>query len=362
MLKEIGKIRENWPQIRTWIAPEQAERPLLRFVNYFIEHGCNLQCPYCKVAKQKIPVMCDSDRQESFRRLGRISSDKTILSIVGGEPTLRPEFLTRVISDATEAGFNVNITTNGYGLNRMLIENLSKIEGLQQQRLRQIALSVDCERPKNDLPRALDILSMVKEQGILPVVNTVIGSQTSIRDFKRHTDEVINHGFFIVPQIISPEITGGTFSSAGFDEIPTKQQIMEFMSYLLWKKYTTGRVATSFGYLWAVTKLLWSEDGRPGIWHCLPNFRDHHKRGRGHIAMDSDGYIGPCQEFPRQLNILEIDPEELSIEFLDTRFKKTTQQCRGCFHNCYINEDELRGGRSAVGEITTVLAMARVVR
>lgn len=362
MREEIGKIKENWPQIRTWIAPEKTENPSLRFINYFIEHGCNLRCLYCNVVNQTVPIMSDSDRWESFKRLRKVSGNNTILSIVGGEPTRQPEFLVRVISDAVRAGFYVNITTNGFGLSRSLIEELSRIRGSHQQYLRQIALSVDCEGPKSNLTKALGTLEIVKEQSILPVANTVIGNQTSIIEFKKHADEFINHRFFVVPQIISPEVAGGAFSAASLDEIPTKQQIRELMPYLIWKKLTTGQIAASFGYLWAVTKLLWSEDGRPDIWHCLPNFRDFHKRGRGHIAMDSDGFIGPCQEFPRQLDLLRIDPEELSIAFLDRQFRTVTQKCSGCFHNCYINEDELRGPRSAAGELSTALAMAKVVR
>lgn len=362
MFTEVKRIRENWPQIKALIAPEEAERSSIRFVNFCIDHRCNLGCVYCKVAKQNIPPMEEIERPEAFRRLKGICSDEAVLSIVGGEPSRRPAFLVRVITDATNAGFYVNLTTNGFKVDKNLIENLGEIRGPNGQYLRQIAISVDTDGPKNDLPKALGILSMVKEQGIWPVVNTVISAHTDINSFRKLADEVINHGFFIVPQIVSPEIKGGAFSSADFDEIPTKRQIREFMPYLLKKKYTTGQVITSFGYLWAVTKLLWSEDGRPGIWHCLPNFRGYHKRGRGYIAMDSDGYIGPCQEFPRQFNILETNLEELSIELLDALFRKITQQCRGCYHNCYISEDELRGPRSAVGEVTTALAMAKVIK
>lgn len=127
MLAEFKKLRDNWPHLKAWVAPEEAERSQLRFINYFIEHTCNLRCSYCKVALQNIRVMNDTERQVAFGRLRLVSSDKTVLSIVGGEPTRRPEFLTRVISEATEAGFYVNLTTNGYKLDKSLIGQLGKI-------------------------------------------------------------------------------------------------------------------------------------------------------------------------------------------------------------------------------------------
>lgn len=362
MLKEFAELRRHSDDIRALIAPEAQKKQSLRFLNFFMSHECNLHCTYCRVVDQKVPRMSDDARSELFSKLKPLTNKKTVMSGVGGEPTKEPDFLLKVVSDALGAGFFVNITTNGFRLDKSLLGELGSLRGPQQQYLRQIALSVDAEGPKSNLNKALDILYMIRDQQILPVVNTVIGRRTKMPDFKRHTDEIVKNGFFIVPQIISPRVKGGAFSSAAQDEIPSKEQVRELLPYLLLKKYTTGRISVSLGYLWAVAKLLGSEEGRPHVWHCLPNFRNYRRRGRGYIAIDSDGFIGPCQEFPRELDLLRLESQKLSIAFLDKAFRAVTQECAGCFHNCYINEDELRGPRSAVGEIPTALAMAKVIK
>lgn len=366
MLKEfgngIGTIGNNWEEIKTWISPEKETDPHLRFINWFIHHGCNLDCPYCKTTKQHVPTMNDSGRKEALTRLKTLSGDRTIISLIGGEPTLNPDFLLDVVSDAVDAGFIINITTNGYRLDDDLIGKLARLKGDNKLGVRQIAISVDCQEPKKDLHQALDLLEAVRDVGIMSTINTVITNQTDPKEFRKLTNTIIKEGHFISPQIVTPKITGGSFSNASFEDQITKRQIAEIIPFLLWKKMTTGQVTATIGHLWAIAKLYWSEEGRPGLWHCVPNFRSHNQRGRGHLAMDSDGLIGPCQEFPRLINILDVDPKLLQIKFLDSLFRETTQMCRGCMYNCYINEDELRGPRSALGELPTAMAIAAALR
>lgn len=293
--------------------------------------------------------MKPDERKEALRRLRTLSSSQAMISIIGGEPTLRPDFLVDAIKDAADAGFFVSAVSNGWGLTDDLIARLSDA-GLSY-----LAVSVDSDRtsPKRNLERAIERLGAAKQYGIVPVVNSVITSETDIADFKAFAGTIIDNGIFISPLTCSPKVPGGAFSNASRDAVPSRRQLRELVPWLAMKKITTGRVASSFGYLWTLYNLHPGQDGNTESWHCSPNFRSPSKRdGRGYLSLDSDGFIGPCQEFPRRINLLDIPPEQLSLQFLDPIFTETTEQCPGCIYNCYINEEEVHGAK-ALTEVTT---------
>ncbi len=76
--------------------------------------------------------------------------------------------------------------------------------------------------------------------------------------------------------------------------------------------------------------------------------------------MDSDGYIGPCQEYPRVANTIDVPVEQLSLHLLDDMFSKVTQRCSGCTYSCYSNEEDARG-LTVIPEVTTVIQIANVL-
>lgn len=334
-----------------FIPPEK-----LRFVNWYLQHGCDLDCSYCQVPKQKVPIMDRVKRLDALTRVRQLCINEPIISIIGGEPTLRPDFLVDAIRDASEAGFFVNLVTNGWGLTPELIKRLGEA-GLQY-----LAISVDCDTDaeKSNLEKALSLHAITKEQGIIPVINTVITRQTDSKTFKHFAQNVISNGFFISPLVCSPSVPNGVFSSASVDSVPYKHQLREVVPWLARKKLITGRVTASFSYLWTMYNSGAAEDFEPELWHCSPTFRTQKgKRGRGSITLDSDGFIGPCQEFPRLVNIFNIPLEKLSLQLLDGEFNGTTQQCPGCLYNCYNMEEEL-GGAKVLAEIPTIIQIADV--
>ncbi|GEM_PF-3206536 len=328
----------------------------LRFVNWYLLHGCDLACSYCKVPKQKIQVMGRNTRKEVLRRISALCARKTLISIIGGEPTLRPDLLVEAVQDAVAEEFLVNIVTDGWGLTPDLIKRLGRAG------LHHLAISVDCHEKaeKSNLRRAIELHAVTKQEGILPVINTVITRDTDIAAFKHFSKSIIKEGIFLSPLACSPEVPNGVFSSALTTSVPVMQQLQKIVRWLIWKKMTTGLVTASFGYLLVLLRSGNSDHGKVRLWHCSPKFRSKKQRhGRGYITVDSDGFIGPCQEFPRSVNVLDIPLDDISLDLLDAKFSGITQQCPGCLHNCYVMEEEV-GGLKALAEIPMLIQMVNV--
>lgn len=349
MLKELIRYRET---IQSALRPTEE----LRFINWYLQHGCDLDCFYCRVPKQKIGVMTKDQRREALRKLRSLTSSSAMLSIIGGEPTLRPELLLEAVRDAVEIGYNVGIVTNGWGLSPDLIMQLGEA-GLSS-----MSLSVDCDSDaeKHNLRRALELHHSSKKCGIVPIINTVITRETDPQKFKEFAKCVINNGCFVAALACSPEVPQGAFSNAPLHSIPDKEQLRQIIPWLAWQKITTGRVVVTFAYLWTLFNSGTTEAENPNLWHCSPNFRaPSRKNGRGYLTLDSDGYIGSCQEYPRLLNLLDISSDKLSLQLFDEAFVQTTQKCPGCLYSCYIGEERLHG-TGALLETSTMISISNI--
>ena len=167
----------------------------LRFINFCLYHACDLDCPFCQVPKQKVKTMPPELRREAFRKLALIAAPGCKMSILGGEPTLRPDLLLEAVTDAVRAGFLPNVVTNGYALTEDLIIQLA------QAGLDHLAMSVDVEGAqgalRTDLDKALRLLRFARDRRITPVVNVLVSRQTDIGALKRFCQKVIDAKVFV---------------------------------------------------------------------------------------------------------------------------------------------------------------------
>ncbi|MBZ0317921.1 MAG: radical SAM protein [Anaerolineae bacterium] len=348
-ITEVVKHREA---IRIAISPSEK----LRYINWYLQHGCDLSCHYCQVPKQRVSVMDRSQRIAALSKLRQLSVKYPTISILGGEPTLRPQLLVEAVHDATEAGFLVNLVSNGWGLTPELITQLGEA-GLYF-----LGISVDCDSKaqKSNLEKALVHHTFTRQAGIIPVINTVITRETDVNEFKKFAKAIIDSGCFISPLACSPAVPHGVFSSASSDAVPTKEQLRQIVPWLARQKLKTGRVTGTFSYLWQLFHSGTTQAGETQLWHCSSKFRaEGSKEGRGFLTLDSDGFIGPCQEFPRLVNLLELPDEHLSLQLLDESFSGTTEKCPGCLYNCYIMEEDLKGA-AALLETPTLIRIADI--
>ena len=277
------------------------------------------------------------------------------LSIFGGEPTIEPRLLLDAVKDGADAGFFVSLVSNLYDLTPKLID------GLGTAGLKYLGISLDSNHhsDENTISRGFSLLDYAKSKGIVPVVNTVITSETDTQTFKQFTNNVLNRGFFISAVPCSPQVPMGEFSNASFSDSPTASQIKELVPWLAWKKFMTGRVTVSFTYLQWLYE--YGKSNNPQFWHCSPNFRNtSFGPGKGYLTLDSDGYIGPCQEFPHVVNLLNIPSQNLSLKALNLPFSEVTQKCPGCLYHCFYMEEKQKG-LATVPELGNGIQVSNVI-
>lgn len=85
-----------------------------------ITNGCNLSCSFCIGNKRKIKFMSFDEFKIVLNKV-RPYTDYLYFHILG-EPLLHPE-INKFIKYATDCGFNVNITTNGYMIDKIKNNN-----------------------------------------------------------------------------------------------------------------------------------------------------------------------------------------------------------------------------------------------
>ncbi len=332
----------------------------VRQINWFLTHICSHQCGSCKVPDFKdVKPMNDADRLKALRKLRSISRPGALLSIIGGEPLMTPNLAKKAIAEATQEGFFVSLVTSGDNLTTKQIYELGEA-GLKYLNISfdEIHGNYDQENEK----RIFSLLDYASQIGIVPVINTVIIRTTDPEVFNAFVERVIEAELFINPIVCSPAIAGGRFAKASLNLVPTQEQLGRIIPGLIRKKMETGRVATGGRTLRALLNLGMDEEGNGHFWHCLPRFRQSFSPGRGHLTMDSDGFVGPCQEFSHEFDLPHFEGE-LSIKVFEESFAKTTatDRCPGCLFTCYMTEESVVGLTASMEERTSAMVMAQVL-
>ena len=99
---------------------------MMRFKRIYIEitNGCNLNCEFCIGNKREIKFMSFSEFKLVLSKIE--SYTKYLYFHILGEPLLHPDIV-KFIEYANQKGFYINITTNGY-----LIDRLKDIKSIRQ--------------------------------------------------------------------------------------------------------------------------------------------------------------------------------------------------------------------------------------
>lgn len=311
------------------VIPPDKEK-IIKTINWILTHDCNVKCDYCKITKRKTAIMSPEQRKLAFQKLKTITTAKPIIGIGGGEPTLFPEYLSDSVKELSEIGFMSLLITNGINVKEDLIKRLID-NGLSY-----LAVSVDignAASPKNNLDSALRLLKLALKKGVIPVVNAVITSSTDPEKFKEQASKIIYEGCGLNTLMGSPVVDDGQYSSMAADFLPNESILKDLIIWLITEKIFTGKVINTIPYLKVLYNL--KKNGETHLWHC-PEIRRW-------LTLNSDGTIGPCQEFPDVVNLLEMPKEQLSLRALHESFARKTQKCPGCLYECYIKTDEVNG-------------------
>jgi MoaA/NifB/PqqE/SkfB family radical SAM enzyme len=190
--KSLNGIRA----VRRWAVPyfnslvhSEQFRPILCYL--FTEWRCNIDCHYC--------FQCDNTYQGTAATMDLDTAKSAldwlktlgcrVVPLMGGEPTLRKDFLLDIIRYGSERGFFMYLPTNGFLLDKPFIDELGKAG------VAAINLAVDCIAPRKGLPKALlaiepqfrYLVERQKEYGYLLFFNINI-CRNNIKDARMLTE------------------------------------------------------------------------------------------------------------------------------------------------------------------------------
>ena len=182
------------------------DRPV--YGSFKVTHRCNMRCPFCNVWKEKKRDLPTKDVYKIIDRLAR--STVTVLSLEGGEPTLRKDILD-IIRYAHDRSFYLFMTTNGALLHKLPLEEFSKYldflhisidEGHNNLHLfdelkkytQKIRITVQTVVTKNDVDKMRWKVEKASEAGarilLMPAVN-LPGAERMAPDKREMYEEIV---------------------------------------------------------------------------------------------------------------------------------------------------------------------------
>lgn len=153
---------------------------MMRFKKVYIEvtNGCNLNCDFCIGNKRKVKFMTFSEFKEVLSKVKPYTS--YLYFHVLGEPLLHPDIV-KFIKYAHDEGFNINLTTNGYFINKL--KNIDFI--------RQINISIHSFNPKYGVSFSDYINNIFDVVDSMP--NTYISLRLWVGENKENLMTILSH-------------------------------------------------------------------------------------------------------------------------------------------------------------------------
>jgi len=287
------KFKNGIRAFRRWFIPyansriySSRLRPVLSYL--FTDWRCNIDCHYCFQSDNKGDGMSLETAKDSIDWLKTIGC--RVLAIMGGEPTIRKDFILKVIQYGSKNGFFVYLPTNGYLLTEDFIDSLGQAD------VAAINLAVDCVQPKKGLPKALMAIEpqfryLVRQQkryGYILFFNINITSE-NLKDVKMLTE--IAHDNRIATDY---HINQAPQQGANIDFYKHKgdslyirpeqyEEVNKLLDWIIEKNRKGYTMVNSIPHLMAMKEKIMN---RPVKWDC--------RAGHNGILIKPDGSLSPC--------------------------------------------------------------------
>ena len=186
------KLQNGVRAVRRWVIPyvnsqihRNDFRPILCYL--YTDWRCNIDCHYCFQYNNDLPGMDIETAKSSVDWLKSIGC--RVISLMGGEPLVRKDFVLEIIRYGAENGFFMYLPTNGYLMDKAFIDSVGR-SGVAA-----INLAVDTVAPRKGLPKALltiepqfrYLVQQQKKYGYIVFFNTNI-CRNNIKDAKLLTE------------------------------------------------------------------------------------------------------------------------------------------------------------------------------
>lgn len=328
---EISPIKEGLNVLKVYpghLLGKTWSRPVS--VNFLITSRCNSKCVTCDSWK-----LTDHDQElttDDFFRLADEMAEMEIpiVTIGGGEPTLRPDLWT-IIRRFKDRGRNVQLTTNGL---TMRTDQRGK---MYESGLDRVTVSVDSHLPEiydkirgvNAGPAVLENLAAVLKERPTHLevdTNTVLCSD-NVDTFLVTLDHLISMG---IPRVnFSAVTTSGvnylmTESKADLSQIPLKK-IHHIVEGLLGRKKSTSAISASTAFIKGLPRYYERPD--TVVFPCYA----------GYLTLDifQNGAVHGCGNLPSYSNVR--DGRLADIWKSESAKRSRKEMAEGKCPNCYLS-------------------------
>jgi len=284
--QHLGRAFTNWliPYVKSRLFPNQF-RPLIAYL--MTEEDCNLDCHYCWVKRRGGTCMSETTAMDALDWLR--ANGCRVVALMGGEPLLRRELVTRVVRYGSARGFFMYLPTNGVLLDEDYIDELGHAG------VASINLGVDVLTPKPGLPKAFSsierqfsyLLKQQRRYGYM-VLFTINVCRNNLYDVQELV-EIANRRAVPVDIHVNepPYLEQSAF--AYVDDNPTfirKEDIRQVDAVLNWlmdKNMQGYRMVNSREHLRRMKDFI---RGKSYPWNC--------RAGRNSCVVKPDGALSPC--------------------------------------------------------------------
>lgn len=274
----------------------------------YVTDRCNLDCHYCSEYDNSVPhpALEDLNRWSAkARELGCLH-----MGLQGGEPLLHPEVV-EVVRYCKGLGFTVSISTNGFLLNRDLVQRLDAA-GLDT-----LQISVDRMTPTASTKKSL--------KTIIPKLRCLEGVSFKVQlsgvlfvDTLPESEEVLefalSKGFSSHFRLVHPDPKQEYLVPVG-----DRDQLDAFIEQMMGRKATGAKIHSPWAILDYQKETL---HGKEREWTCTAGYK--------YFFVSAQGKFWPCSMYRTDIDFMDVTPEMLRQYYV----KKECQ--KGCGVYCVI--------------------------
>ena len=329
--------------------------PLMVYVE--LTRRCNLQCRHCDIWKTGEKVEDIRNRELSSKALlelfsGLAQRGLVAVDLFGGEPLMRPD-LPEIISGLKKIGLHVTVTSNG------LLLNAKRSQALVEAGLDQLFISIDAPEAKlhDDL------------RGVPGTFERVLAG---VREFQRHNPGTVKVGInSLVCRPTYPHISRmpAFAESLGASQVRLLpyHQCYPFNSWqqdddLLPRREDLDEMKGCLDSFQVEARLRHLSTNGQSYIEGIPAWFSGELKGHRCVAglavcdINGFGELFPCYTSGGAVGSLhESSFDALWSSSAMEAFRRSHEQCSGCWQSCYIEPGLRLVPRSALTDFRTVL-------
>jgi MoaA/NifB/PqqE/SkfB family radical SAM enzyme len=275
----------------------------------FVTDRCDLDCAYCTEHDNSKPHPSLDDLKARLRKIRSLGTMR--IALVGGEPLLHPDIV-EIVRFCRELGLATSLTTNGFLLNRRLIQELDAA-GLEVMQI-----SVDRMTPsrvtRKSFETILPKLDAFRDSRIRLHVTGVICEDT-LGQSREVLESGLERGIPTEIRLVHADPQRSFRVNPG-----DRTALGELLAWMIEAKRRGQRIHTTDALLNYQLGLV---NGERLDWTCTAGYKI--------FFVSAEGRFQPCSMQPAERDILDVTPEDLYLNYR----KKSCQD--GCGVYCAVS-------------------------